>query len=40
MEPHPLFRAFIGAAYEQRRKRPASRHAEKFEQVKEYSRGD
>jgi CTP synthase len=40
MEPHPLFRAFIGAAYEQRRKRSASRRAEKFEQVKEYSRGD
>jgi CTP synthase len=40
MEPHPLFQAFIGAAYEQRRKRSASRRAEKFEQVKEYSRGD
>jgi CTP synthase len=40
MEPHPLFQAFIGAAYEHRRKRSASRRAEKFEQVKEYSRGD
>ena len=40
MEPHPLFRAFIGAAYEQRRKRPASRRSEKFEPVQEYSHGD
>ncbi|MBZ5593185.1 MAG: CTP synthase [Acidobacteriia bacterium] len=40
MEPHPLFRAFIGAAYEQRRKRLALRRTEKFEPVREYSRGD
>ena len=40
MEPHPLFRAFIGAAHGQRRKRLASRRAEDFEQVREYSRGD
>ena len=36
MEPHPLFRAFIGAAYEQRRKRLALRRTEKFEPVREY----
>jgi CTP synthase len=40
MEPHPLFRAFIGAAYEQRRWRMASRRADKFEPEREYSRGD
>ena len=40
MEPHPLFRAFIGAAYEHRRKRLASRRANEFESVREYSRGD
>ena len=40
LEPHPLFRAFIGAAYEQRRKRLASLQAEKFEHVREYSRRD
>jgi CTP synthase len=40
MEPHPLFRAFIGAAYEHRRKRLAARHAKEFETVREYSRGD
>ena len=40
MEPHPLFRAFIGAAYEHRRKRLASRRQEAMETVREYSRGD
>jgi CTP synthase len=40
MEPHPLFRAFIGAAYEHRRKRLAARHTNQFESVREYSRGD
>jgi CTP synthase len=40
MEPHPLFRAFIGAAYEHRRKRPASHRSNQFEQVREYSRRD
>ncbi len=40
MEPHPLFRAFIGAAYEHRRKRLSARHAKEFEGVREYSRGD
>jgi CTP synthase len=40
MEPHPLFQAFIGAAYEQRRKRSSSRRTQKFEHVQEYSRGD
>jgi len=39
MEPHPLFQAFIGAAYDQRRNRSASRRSERFEQVQEYSRG-
>jgi CTP synthase len=40
MEPHPLFQAFIGAAYDQRQKRSASRRTERFEHVQEYSRGD
>jgi CTP synthase len=40
MEPHPLFRAFIGAAYERRGKRLKSQRANSFEQVREYSRGD
>jgi CTP synthase len=40
LEPHPLFRAFIGAAYEYRRKRLASQQARKLEPVREYSRGD
>jgi len=40
MEPHPLFRAFIAAAYEHRGKRLQSRRANSFEQVREYSRGD
>ncbi len=40
MEPHPLFRAFIGAAYEHRRKRLVSRRVNEFEGVREYSRGD
>jgi CTP synthase len=40
MEPHPLFRAFIGAAYEHRGKRLKSQRANAFEQVREYSRGD
>jgi hypothetical protein len=40
MEPHPLFRAFIGAAYEHRRKRLATRRANELEGVREYSRGD
>jgi CTP synthase len=39
LEPHPLFRSFIGAAYEHRRKR-ASRRSDAFEPVREYSRGD
>jgi CTP synthase len=33
MEPHPLFQAFIGAAYDQRRNRSASRRSEMFGQV-------
>jgi CTP synthase len=40
MEPHPLFRAFIGAAHEYRGKRLKSQRANSFEQVREYSRGD
>jgi CTP synthase len=40
MEPHPLFRAFVGAAYEHRRKRLATQRANEFEGVREYSRGD
>ncbi len=40
MEPHPLFKAFIGAAYEHRRKRLAARSSSAFEDVREYSRGD
>jgi len=40
MEPHPLFRAFIGAAHEHRGKRLKSQRANSFEQVREYSRGD
>jgi CTP synthase len=40
MEPHPLFRAFIGAAHERRGKRLKSQRANSFEQVREYSRGD
>jgi CTP synthase len=40
MEPHPLFRAFIGAAYEHRRKRLAARRTQEFEGEREYSRGD
>jgi len=40
LEPHPLFRAFIGASYEHRRKRLASRRSGTFEAVREYSRGD
>ena len=39
LEPHPLFRAFIGAAHENRRKRLTQRR-EAFEEVREYSRGD
>src|SRR5437879_5956264 len=39
LEPHPLFRAFIGAAHENRRKRLTQRR-EAFEDVREYSRGD
>jgi CTP synthase len=39
LEPHPLFRSFIGAAYEHRRKRESSR-SDAFESVQEYSRGD
>ncbi len=40
MEPHPLFRAFIGAAHEHRGKRLISHRANAFDQVREYSRGD
>ncbi len=40
MEPHPLFRAFIGAAYEHRSRRLATRRTNEFEGVREYSRGD
>jgi CTP synthase len=40
MGPHPLFRAFIGASYEHRRKRLAGRRSGEFEGVREYSRGD
>jgi CTP synthase len=40
LEPHPLFRAFIGASYDHRRKRLASRRSGAFEPVREYSRGD
>ena len=39
LEPHPLFRAFIGAAHQNRRKRLTQRR-EAFEDVREYSRGD
>jgi len=39
LEPHPLFRAFIGAAHENRRKRLTQRR-EASEDVREYSRGD
>jgi CTP synthase len=40
LEPHPLFRAFVGAAYEYRSKRLKSRRSSAREQVSEYSRGD
>jgi CTP synthase len=40
LEPHPLFRSFIGAAYERRRKRLESKRSDAFEPVREYSRGD
>jgi CTP synthase len=40
MGPHPLFRAFIGASYEHRRKRLAGEHSSEYEGVREYSRGD
>ena len=40
LEPHPLFRSFIGAAYEHRRNRLESRRSDAFEPVREYSRGD
>jgi CTP synthase len=40
MEPHPLFRAFVGAAYEHRRKRLTARRTQEFEGEREYSRGD
>ena len=39
LEPHPLFRSFIGASYEHRRKRVAERRSAQ-EEVREYSRGD
>jgi CTP synthase len=39
LEPHPLFRAFIGAAYEHRRRRVQDGRGD-FEQVHQYSRGD
>ena len=39
LEPHPLFRAFIGAAHQNHRKRLTQRR-EAFEDVREYSRGD
>jgi CTP synthase len=31
LEPHPLFKSFIGAAYEQGQRRKAARHAEEVE---------
>jgi CTP synthase len=37
MEPHPLFRSFVGAAYAQKRKRL---NASRLFEVHEYSRGD
>jgi CTP synthase len=37
MEPHPLFRSFIGAAYAQKRRRM---NASRLFEVHEYSRGD
>jgi CTP synthase len=40
LEPHPLFRSFIGAAYEHRRKRLESKRSDAFEPEREYSRGD
>ncbi|HKX00004.1 MAG TPA: CTP synthase [Bryobacteraceae bacterium] len=40
LEPHPLFRAFVGASYEHRRKRLTSRPSDAYEQVREYSRRD
>ncbi|MBI2679751.1 MAG: CTP synthase [Candidatus Solibacter usitatus] len=39
LEPHPLFRAFIGAAYEHRRRRNQDGRAD-YERVHQYSRGD
>src|SRR6185295_15799460 len=40
LEPHPLFRAFIGAAYEHRQKRLKGGRAGSYEHIPEYSRGD
>jgi CTP synthase len=31
LEPHPLFRSFIGAAYEHGRQRKARKHADEVE---------
>jgi CTP synthase len=40
MEPHPLFRSFIGASHEHRHKRLSARRGGALEQVREYSRRD
>jgi hypothetical protein len=39
MEPHPLFKAFIGAAYQNRRRRLAQAGEESREEAA-YSRGN
>ena len=40
MEPHPLFRSFIGASHEHRHKRLSARRSGALEEVREYSRRD
>jgi CTP synthase len=40
MEPHPLFRSFIGASYEHRHQRLSTRRSGALEEVREYSRRD
>ncbi len=40
MEPHPLFRSFIGASHEHRHKRLSTRRSGALEEVREYSRRD
>jgi hypothetical protein len=40
MEPHPLFKAFIGASYEHRKRRLAGERMEERQEEPQFSRVD